>query len=125
MGFGPKLNIPDSITIGTKKFERTREFTYLGSLFTEDMSDERDMEERLEIGHRRVGQMNKFFHHKEIPPRLKARVLVSFIYPAISWGCETWVLRQSDLSDLDTWWNRKLRLCQCIAKHDLRGETPL
>ena len=50
------------------------------------------------------------------------KIIKTFVYPTVSYGCETWTLRESDNDRLNTWWMKLMRRIRGVTKwHRLRS----
>ena len=50
------------------------------------------------------------------------KIIKTFVYPTVSYGCETWTLRESDKDRLNTWWMKLMRRIRGVTKcHRLRS----
>ena len=53
---------------------------------------------------------------------MRMKIITTFVYPTVSYGCETWTLRESDKNILDTWWMKLMRRVRGVTKcHRLRS----
>ena len=51
---------------------------------------------------------------------------MTFVYPIVSYGCQTWCLSKEIRTTLDTWWMKLLRRIKGVTKEDrLRSVTIL
>jgi len=62
--------------------------------------------------------MRKLFHDRSLPARLKGLALRAYIYPTLTWASETWILATEARKKLQTWWNKKARICLGVTKKD-------
>lgn len=111
-------NLPDKTPVPGGHIAKVSEFTYLGSVFTADGSDDRDIEERLSKGSQKFGALRKVFFSRHLPKHLKFKILKTFVLPAATYGSNAWRLTQNQQDTLDTWWMHKLRITLGVTKHD-------
>ena len=54
------------------------------------------------------------------------KMVMTFVYPSITYGCEAWVLSQDAKTHLDAWWMKTMRRVKGVTKEDrLRSESIL
>ena len=87
---GEKVNI----RIGRERVERERMFRYLGVDLLEDGGMEAEIEHRLTEGCRVVGALREIFR-KGVSREVKVRLYESVFIPAVTYGCESWVMNAS------------------------------
>ena len=123
----PVVNHPqEKITIDNEDIERVDKFIYLGSCFNELDDDADDIDRRVQKGNEALARINKILWNRMTPQRLKLKMVMTFVYPSITYGCETWFLGQDAKTHLDTWWMRTMRRVKGVTKEDrLRSETIL
>ena len=46
------------------------------------------------------------------------KMVMTFVYPTVSYGCQTWCLNTDAKSCLDTWWMKVLRRIRGVTKKD-------
>ena len=86
-----------------------REFKYLGTIISADGTSGPDIKRRLELADHALRRMKKIIWNRQIRRWIRMRVLMSFIYPVATYGCETWTLRQAERDTLRVWWMKILR----------------
>ena len=106
------------VLIDGEKIDRVDEFVYLGSVFTEDATDGADIERRIQKANAAQAQIRKILWNRETPRRLKIKMIMTFIYPTVSYCCETWTLGNAEKRRLDTWWMKLLRRVRGVTKRD-------
>ena len=73
-----------------------------------------------------LARIRKVMWNNFTPRRLKVKMLMTFVYPTVTYGCETWFLSREAKIHLDSWWMRTLRRIKGVTKEDrLRSETIL
>ena len=78
-------------------------FTYLGSIFTLDLDDSEDVQNRLNKANSAFGSMRALvFSNPYIPLPLKRALYTSLVVNLLLWGCENWALREESLRKLQT-----------------------
>jgi hypothetical protein len=111
-------NPPDALLVGGKPVDRVETFRYLGSVLHEDGDDDADISDKLRLGSWRFSQLRRLFFSKKLEPSVKYRLLVAFVYPAVSYSAESWNLKADQIRRLDAWWMQKIRICCGVTKFD-------
>jgi len=87
----------------------TAHFKYLGSFISFDLTDDKDIKNRITKANQAMGALRHFWRNPYAD--LKAKKLIFLAIPAnlLLWGCETWALRQSHIDRLNAFWHRAIR----------------
>ena len=81
--------------------ENVSEAVYLGVKFSEDGRMEGELERRIGIGMSTVGAMKaKVFENRGLSWKAKMQVYNAMVVPMMTYGCESWVLREKEKSML-------------------------
>ena len=81
--------------------ENVSEAVYLGVKFSEDGRMEGELERRIGIGMSTVGAMKaKVFENRGLSWKAKMQVYNAMVVPMMTYGCESWVLREKEKSRL-------------------------
>jgi hypothetical protein len=110
----------EEVKINGVTIERVEEFVYLGSVFNELGTPESDIQRRIKLANDAMRRVRKIIWNKSTPMGLKRKILITFIYPTLTYGCETWAISNAgeDLRRLKTWWHKQLRKCCGVTKRD-------
>ncbi len=110
----------EEVKINGAPIERVEEFVYLGSVFNELGTIDSDVNRRIKLANDAMRRARKIIWNRGTPLGLKRKILMTFIYPTLTYGCETWPLTKSsdELSSLKTWWNKQLRKFCGVTKMD-------
>ena len=77
--------------------ENVSEAVYLGVKFSEDGRMEGELERRIGIGMSTVGAMKaKVFENRGLSWKAKMQVYNAMVVPMMTYGCESWVLREKE-----------------------------
>ena len=98
------------IKINENILRQTREFKYLGSLFTADGRLDREVEIRCQKANAVCYQLAPLLKHKNIPVSIKARLIKTIFYPTLTYQCQTWALTKTLQQKLVTCEMRCLRM---------------
>ena len=99
------------ININGTQLKHTNEFTYLGSMFTENGKLDREIEIRCQKANAVSYQLAPLLKHPSISTSTKAKLINAIFVPTLTYQCQTWSLTK----DLE----RKLVTCEMKC---LRGE---
>ena len=93
MAFNENKFVNDTITLDDgKTLKKVEEFTYLGSIFTPDCSSQADIENRIKLAHLAIKPLNGLLWSKKVPRNRKKRLFMAFVFPVLTYACETWTL---------------------------------
>ena len=91
MVFGSET-IERQITLEGEVLENVREFVYLGSTFTHDLSCKREVILRFAKAKAALAALDKIWKSKEIALKTKLAVLDTCVFSGALYACETWVM---------------------------------
>ena len=98
------------IVIGDRYIPIVNEFVYLGSVITCDLSDEADVDRRIQKAGNAFGMIKKcIFSSSKIKLNVKANVYRTFILPILLYGVECWCLTEKLLNRLRSFHHRCVR----------------
>ena len=105
-----KLISPENekqISIDGKLVAKVEQFTFLGSTIPGTTPD---IDRRLALAYTAFGKLNKnVWSNKNLPMRLKTRLLHTLIFPIATYACSTWTLTKKDANKLRVLENNCLR----------------
>jgi len=114
-----RYNFPkEAALLDGKEIERVNQFVYLGSCFNEYDDDVDDINRRIQKANGSTARIRKMLLNRNTPRRLKVKMIMTFVYPTVSYGCETWALDKDTKSHLDTWWMKLMRRIRGVTKED-------
>jgi hypothetical protein len=99
------------IEVGGEEIKRVTEFRYLGTWISDDGGDTYDIKDKINEATKRSGAIKKVMNNKKMPVKLRFKTLMTFVYPVVSQGCETWALNEGQCKALNIWWHKRLRAC--------------
>jgi hypothetical protein len=116
----------EQIRINGQKIQHVKRFTYLGSVFNELGTPTADIKNRINKAKYAMKRLGKVIFNKGTPMGLKRKILMTFVYPTLTYGCETWAIPKTGFAPLNTWWNKQLRrLCGVNKRAHIRTEVIL
>ena len=96
---------------------------YLGVKLSEDGKLESEVERRSGMTMQAVGAMKKVYESREISREAKLAVFKAVAVPTLTYGCESWVLREREKSRLQAVEMRVLRKIAGVSRLDnIRNE---
>ena len=90
-------------------FSFADEFKHLGSCFTPDLVDTKDITNRIKKATGALMSMLKFFKDKNISIKLRKKIYEAIVANLMLWGCESWGLLEEDKRRLEVCHHRCLR----------------
>ena len=79
-------------------------FKYLGTTFTPDLNDSKDIKKQIDQAQRAYYALNKnVLRNNKIPIKLRLRIYNAIVINLLLWGCESWAIKEED--------HRKLEVC--------------
>ncbi|CAH1266510.1 Hypp3401 [Branchiostoma lanceolatum] len=91
------------------ELELVKEFTYLGSVISNDGGTTKDVEARIGKAKASFAQLKPIWRARNISVRTKLRILEANVKSVLLYGCETWGLTQLNIKKLQTFINSRLR----------------
>ena len=108
MASGPVI----SWQIGGEAMETMTEFIFLGSRITVDGDCSHEIKRHLILGRKAMMNLDSPKSRDIILPT-KVHLVKAMVFPVVVYGCESWIIKKSELQRIDTfklrWWRRLLR----------------
>jgi len=92
---------PIQVTVGGEKVEEVDHFKYLGALFNCEARCDEEIRSRLLQGRERMGQLKRLWKSRSISTRLKAKLIQTLVWPIITYGAESWTLKQENRDNIE------------------------
>jgi len=106
------------ISINDTTLHQTREFKYLGSIFTEDGSMNREIETRCQKANNVTYQMGPLLTHSSIPMEVKRTLINSIFIPTLCYQAQTWTLNKKTERKIITTEMKCLRRAAKVSRRD-------
>ena len=90
-----------AIFCGDNKLENTFSFTYLGTLFSADADQTRDIKVRIALASQRFGKLRQTLCSPDLSLKLKLRLYEAAICSILVYGCESWALNAKAMRTLN------------------------
>ena len=102
---------PSPIVIGNQNIPKTEEFTYLGSIVTNNGGADRDINRRLNKARNTFKLMNNVWKMKEYSIKTKIKIYQSCVLSlsTLLYGSECWRMTDTDLNKLSVFHTKCLR----------------
>ena len=103
--------IPVNISLGGGILKQVRSFRYLGSLVQDDARCEGDIRGRIGMAKAAFGQLRKILVNLSISRRTRARVLRTYVWSVLLFGCEAWTISKEmrkRLEAVEMWFYRRM-----------------
>ena len=135
---GLKLNIPKTkimvsgpITSWQIDGETVSNFIFLGSKITADGDCSHEIKKRLLLGRKVMTNLDSIFKSKDITLPRKVLLVKAMVFPVVTYGCETWIVKKAERRRIDAFelwcWRRLLRVpldCKEIQPVHFKGDQP-
>ena len=102
--------------------EFTREFKYLGSIISSELTSDADVDKRIKSATAIFGALStSIFKNKDLSPLVKGRIYVTLVLSVLLYGSECWGLREDLFDLLNSFHNRCIRtMCRITIAHTIR-----
>ena len=102
--------------------EFTREFKYLGSIISSELTSDADVDKRIKSATAIFGALStSIFKNKDLSPLVKGRIYVTLVLSVLLYGSECWSLREDLFDRLNSFHNRCVRtMCRITIAHTIR-----
>ena len=77
---------------------------------------EGEVEKRIGMTVQTVGAMKKVYESREVSREAKVTVYEVVVIPTLTYGCETWVLKEREKPRLQATWMRVLRKITGVSR---------
>ena len=101
-----KADIP--IANGTMYVSYTHQFKYLGSILSDDLRDDADIDNRIAKANAQLGAFGNVFN-SSIDMRIKRTMYIQNHINTLLFGCESWTLTADNLRKLEVYHHKALR----------------
>ena len=91
-----KTDTKVNIRLDGDRLEQVKEFTYLGSLMTDDGKCINDIKKRVSLASAVIGLLYKIWKSKQITIKTKVMVYQVLVMPVLLYGAECWTMGKED-----------------------------
>jgi exonuclease III len=99
-----------------------RKFTYLGSIITEDLEDNAEINARIGKANGILYSLNNLWRSKGLTLAMKKQFYVATIVNILLWGCESLTLRAANLKKLEVFHHKGIRHVLNVNKWKQKNE---
>ena len=85
-----------NIEIDRERVKNVKEAVYLGVKLSEDRKMGSEVERRIGMTMQTVGAMKKAYDSREMSREAKKTLFETVVIPALTYGCESWVLTERE-----------------------------
>uniref|UniRef100_A0A803U0M2 ribonuclease H n=1 Tax=Anolis carolinensis TaxID=28377 RepID=A0A803U0M2_ANOCA len=104
----------DNWQIEGKNVEAVTDFIFLGAKITADGDCSQEIRRRLLLGRRAMANLDKILKSRDITLATKVRIVKAMVFPIVTYGCESWIIRKAEPRKIDTFelwcWRKILRV---------------
>ena len=76
--------------------EIVADFIFLGSKITADGDCSNEIKRRLLLGRKVMTNLDSILKHRDIILPTKVRLVKAMVFPAVTYGCESWTVKKAE-----------------------------
>jgi len=99
----------EEIQINSLYLEQVQSYKYLGSTVNSDNSIQEEFQNRITLGYKAYYANQLLFKSRLVSKKLKMKLYWSVIRPIVTYGCETWGLKETTKTKLMVFERKVLR----------------
>jgi hypothetical protein len=103
-----------NIQINNEVIEPVQDFIFLGAKIDRSGESAPEIKRRITLGRTAMQGMEKMWKSKDISVETKVRLVNAIVFPTMTYGCESWMLRKAErrkVEAFELWcWRRMLRI---------------
>ena len=88
--------------IGGEAMETMTEFIFLGSRITVDGDCSHEIKRHLILGRKTMTNLDSLLKSRDTTLPTKVRLVKAMVFPVVVYGCESWIVKKSELQRIDT-----------------------
>ena len=111
----------DYAIVDGKKIEKVDSYVYLGQMVTKDHDQVQETKRRIGQGWSVFWKLDNIMRDKNVPMRLRRKAFNERIHPAMTYGCETWSLSNTQLEKLVTTQRKMERIMIGVTLKDRKS----
>ena len=108
-----------NVRIGGQAVKQVKSFRYLGSLVDEDGRCDAEIRSRIGMAKANFGQMRRILTSLNLSRGIRLRILKSYIWSVLLYGCETWTVSRKmkkRLEATEMWFIRRMMRIPWVAR---------
>ena len=94
--------------------EIVRDFIFLGFKITADGDCSHEIKRCLLLGRKAMTNLDSILRSRDIILSTKVRLVKAVVFPVVTYGCETWIIKKAECQRIDAFelwcWRRLLRV---------------
>jgi exonuclease III len=102
-----KFTSPIAVKHGYVNF--TSNFKYLGSIISNDLKDDLEIDSRIKKASAQVGALKNFFKNKHVSLKAKFQIFQAIPINTVLWGCESWAMSEIISRKLQVFYHKSIR----------------
>jgi len=111
------------VPVGPGYITYTRQFKYLGSIVSHDLSDTHDVENRILQEQKALNAlMSNVFRNSHLSLHVKKLLYMAIPINLLLWGCKSWALKQSDQDKIQRFHSKGIRRILNINMIEVRDQ---
>ena len=98
---------------GNTTIEQVEQFNYLGALVTSDVRCKNEIRKRISMAKDAFVRLRKVLTDRKLSHVIKVRLLKTFVWSALLYGCESWTLTKETMKNIEAaemWFYRRMLL---------------
>ena len=107
-----------NIRIGNGQLRQVTSFDYLGSKFTENNSQEAEIDNRINKFNKNLGMLYPLIRDRNVPIKCKTTIYTTILRPILLYGSETWTLTAKTRSKIRATEMKVLRGIKGVTRRD-------
>ena len=112
-----------NIFIGEHQLKQVKDFTYLGSIFSDNGRISNEIQQRCNKANQIIGQMSPILKCKHVTIATKRALFNTIFLPTLCYQCQTWTMTSDDKRKIVTTEMRCLRRIMGVSRLDrIRNE---
>lgn len=118
-----RKEITTNIFIENTKLKQVKDFTYLGSIFSENCKINNEIQHRCNKAFQVIGQMSPILNCKHVTLTTKRALFNTIFLPTLCYQCQTWTMTSHDRRKITTTEMKCLRRILGVTRRDrIRNE---
>ena len=78
------------------------DFIFLGSKITADGDCSHEIKRHLILGRKTMTNLDSLLKSRDTTLPTKVRLVKAMVFPVVVYGCESWIVKKSELQRIDT-----------------------
>jgi hypothetical protein len=114
-------NITSRFIVKDGYIDFTDKFKYLGSIISNDLKDDSEIDARIKKATSQIGALKNFFKCKRISLATKFQIFQAIPINTVLWGCESWSMSDKICEKLKNFYHKNIRRILNINMHEVQS----